>query len=109
MKSQREVFETISTDRLQVLAHHAALIADSLGATGAYFYVRGKNTPPSWIHDVDPSAVIIEKDEVTIRLGGGGSFYFQRSDSDSDLWLLMRCEDTSKVQTGTYRHTRGGK
>jgi hypothetical protein len=104
----RAIYRTTSISRLQLMARQAATIADTLDATNGLEFVRARGDIPSWVADVDPGWVMIYRDEVTVELCGGFDHYgfvFSRSERDSNLWTIVRRDESHREQVGTYRHS----
>jgi hypothetical protein len=103
----RAIYQTTPVARLELMASQVATVANTLGPTNALQFVRARGDIPSWLADVDPGWVMIYRDEVTVELCGGFDHYgfvFSRSENDSNLWTIVRRDESHREQVGTYRH-----
>jgi hypothetical protein len=101
----RTTYEKTSASRLQTLARQATAIANTRDDTNSFIFARITATIPQWVQDLDPNTVIINRDNVDIELGISPryGFFFERSETNSNLWFIMRYDGTNKIRVGTYQ------
>jgi hypothetical protein len=100
----RRIYKKTSVARLQTLARETATIADSLDNTNGFIFAKVSGSIPTWIKDIDPQGVMIFRDIVDINYGIGQryGFVFERSETSSNLWVIMRYDGTNRVKISTY-------